>query len=649
MTARVFLEKGYAMTIFPKWQFLDKRPKETERNPVQGEFFNTESLRRIMDALIREAFQNSLDASLVRNPEKTQYEPVKIRIFVSGDERAKSPEESAEFFNGLVEHYRASIKDVPSANDGIFNQPCRYIVIEDFNTTGLSGDELASSSPKTGEEPNNFYYFFRAEGASAKSSGDKGRWGIGKYVFPKASGINSFFAVTKRPGDDRELLLGKSILKVHEIQGLGEFHPDGWFAIDGDVFEPVVDREVVGEMKLAWNIARAGETGLSVVVPYIENIDALEVCQSIVAEYMQPILEGQLEVSIDSPSNLVQIDKGSYVSLLDALFGDSPEGQRLRFDARMMIRDLENTNEDIFRVNLVSNAQWSRDVISPEQGQQIRRKLDERGFVRVEVPVEIAASRTSTKLQSLLFVTFMKAEFTSKPTFLREGIHVSDVRSKAVPQIRSIVRIPSGVLGDLLGDSEGPAHVDWDSKRDSFKGKYLYGKAWIDFVKRSPKSILDLVRGDDEDGDKSVAADWFPDEADEDVVVPPIVQPGGDGDDGGVVIPPIPPIPPVTPKPFRISRVSGGFTVTTSVGALEFDQCEISCAYDVARGDAMNKWSPLDFQSGDLKIEIDGGSAVELDGNRWTFVIADPSAFAIRVTGFDTRRDLIVDAVGRQQ
>ncbi len=648
MTAGVYLMKGYAMTIFPKWQFLDKRPKETERNPVQGEFFNTESLRRIMDALIREAFQNSLDASLFRNVEMSKREPVKIRIFVSGDERAKSPEEAAEFFNGLVEHYRASIQDVPSANDGIFAQPCRYIVIEDFNTCGLSGDELASSSPKNGEEPNNFYYFFRAEGASAKSSGDKGRWGIGKYVFPKASGINSFFAVTKRLGDDRELLLGKSILKVHEIPGAGEFHPDGWFAIDGDVFEPVVDGQVVSEMKLAWNIARNGETGLSVVVPYIENVDAVEVCQSIVAEYMQPILEGQLEISIDSPSQLVHINKGTFIPLLDVLFGDSLEGQRLKFDARMMVRDMGSSSSEVFRVNLVSSAQWSRDVIAPEQGQQIRRKFDENGFVRVEIPVEIAASRTSTKMQSLLFVTFMKADFTSKPMFLREGIHVSDVRSKAVPQIRSIVRIPGGVLGDLLGDSEGPAHVDWDSKRDSFKGKYLYGKAWIDFVKRSPKSILDLVRGDDEDGDKSVAADWFPDEADESVVVPPVIKPDG-GDDGGVVIPPIRPVPPATPKPFRISRVSSGFTVSAAPSAAEFDQCEISCAYDVARGDAMNKWSPLDFESGDLNIEVDGGSAVELDGNRWTFAISDPGAFAVRVIGFDTRRDLIVDAVGRNK
>lgn len=50
------------MTIPPEWRFRRMQPGEMNIDPIEGEFFSTEALGSLADALVREAIQNSLDA-----------------------------------------------------------------------------------------------------------------------------------------------------------------------------------------------------------------------------------------------------------------------------------------------------------------------------------------------------------------------------------------------------------------------------------------------------------------------------------------------------------------------------------------------------------------------------------------------------------
>jgi hypothetical protein len=45
------------------WRFLPMSRGDLNIDPVEGEFFATETLSGITDALVREAIQNSLDAA----------------------------------------------------------------------------------------------------------------------------------------------------------------------------------------------------------------------------------------------------------------------------------------------------------------------------------------------------------------------------------------------------------------------------------------------------------------------------------------------------------------------------------------------------------------------------------------------------------
>lgn len=48
----------------PRWQFRKMGKGEMNIDPIEGEFFSTEALGSLSDALIREAIQNSLDAAI---------------------------------------------------------------------------------------------------------------------------------------------------------------------------------------------------------------------------------------------------------------------------------------------------------------------------------------------------------------------------------------------------------------------------------------------------------------------------------------------------------------------------------------------------------------------------------------------------------
>ena len=114
-----------------RWHFNIYRPQDKRRDPIQGEFFSSESISDPGRALVREGIQNSLDAS-------SGDEPVLVRIFVSGVDNAKSNNQVREFFTGGWEHFHAhenGSREIPDEKE-----PCEFLVFEDFNTKGLTGD-----------------------------------------------------------------------------------------------------------------------------------------------------------------------------------------------------------------------------------------------------------------------------------------------------------------------------------------------------------------------------------------------------------------------------------------------------------------------------------------------------------------------------
>jgi hypothetical protein len=279
---------------------------EINADPVQEEFFTPRE--DMVDGLVREADQNTLDAGLPGNQVRVRYtisdRPLPVRV-------------ARKYLAGLERHLAACLPEEPP-----FDEPMNYLLVEDFGTRGLCGD-TAQDSDEAGPGPrNDFYYFWRNVGRSKKGDTDRGRWGLGKTVFPAISRISSFFGLTNRRDDARVLLMGQAVLKVHTIART-RFCPYVYFGnqeADGFVV-PVGEHSAIAEFVTDFGLQRTAEPGLSIVIPYVreDELKPEQLIQSTIMNYFFPILGGHLVVEVCKGSSFVVINRESLKSLTASL------------------------------------------------------------------------------------------------------------------------------------------------------------------------------------------------------------------------------------------------------------------------------------------------------------------------------------------
>ena len=243
---------------------------------------------------------------------------MRIRIYLSGDQQAIDARFASGVLGKLADHVHAC---EPKAA-ALMDQPCRFIVIEDFNTTGLRGDPERVWEPKEGERRGEeFYYFFRAEGRSSKTGADRGNWGVGKYTFPATSAINTFFGLTVRTpdtlGEVGPLAFGQSVLRNHAL-GETRYKPDGWWAefvdVDGSpVPVPYASASpAVEEIRRLFSITRVNEPGLSLAVPFVDaSLDIFTVREAVLKNYSVAIAQGIVAFTIETPERSYDFDESN--------------------------------------------------------------------------------------------------------------------------------------------------------------------------------------------------------------------------------------------------------------------------------------------------------------------------------------------------
>ena len=280
------------------WYFRKPSQGETTRDPIVGEFFSTDAISGAAEALVREGIQNALDAGVGG--------PVRVRILLANADHALPSARASSWFTGAWPHIEATgngLRDTPSQND-----PCQFLVFEDFGTTGLRGD-VQQAFDEPGNR-NSFFYFFRAEGRTGKSEGDRGRWGVGKHVFPRSSRINTVFGLTVRSDDNRRMLMGHTVLKSHKI-GADHWSPDGHFGRRPSALVlPTETPEILDKFALDFQVTRTTEPGLSLVVPFLDDeFTYPDLVRAVVDGYFFPILRGQVIVSVEFGGQRCSITK----------------------------------------------------------------------------------------------------------------------------------------------------------------------------------------------------------------------------------------------------------------------------------------------------------------------------------------------------
>jgi hypothetical protein len=640
---------------FPKWS-LDVRGNVDKDDNDDEHFKGADSTTQ---SFARENTQNINDVRL-----KGSSLPAKIRVFVSGPERALPLAISGKYFGGFDRHINASLSK-SRLKPEVLTQDCQFLVIEDFNTTGLTGD--AHKRHESQGSGNHFYGFFRSAGKSAKTSGG-GSWGVGKIVNNMASSVGAFFGYSVRHSAAGEedlnprVLMGRATLTTHELDGVN-YSPDAFFALrEGEEFNsfptPIVDEQLLDEFVQDWQLQRSPkETGLSIVVPYCEdNVDIKSLPFYLVAETYGFIIAGLQTLEIDLPGFHSIVNEETIEEFCESMIrsNDDQEWASLLERIRLvkLAKKIELAGSEIVLPQLedVNSAGDYVRGLSKDLTSQINREFLEKGQLLIVVPVRIKetpAGQTPSIHDGLIKViigSYPDENDAFYPEYFRDWLRIGvGLRKRSrgerpmgrkTSQVRTIVNVEGGQsngLAMLLRASEGIAHAKWDSGTKGFKNRWANGENWINFSKNLPLELADLARGLTSERDYSVFP-FLADTGDQrSIKNPPPTPP-----------PPPPPPPPPTPG-IRIEKINGGFSIGVPK---EFTPSgfELIAAYDVTQGNPISSWAPADFKFENLDIEIEGGTVVSRSGNVLVIDVSDPKALNVRVTGFDPNRDLVVKA-----
>jgi hypothetical protein len=612
-----------------KWIFQNRPGFGVNPNPHDGEHFVNDRVDR-GEALVREAVQNSLDAG----------SSGVVRVHFGLHKSAPS-KDAKKYLDTLRPHLAACDRDLP---DEEWGSP-GFLVVEDFGTSGLTGDVEQESG-------NNYANFWRNPGDSFKHEKKRGRWGLGKTVFPNSSRISGFFGLTVRQDDGRELLSGLAALKKHDISAhkgsdnTGKYVPFGLFTASGrgQLEMPVEDRKVLDHFRETFRISRSSEPGFSAVVPFpYASLNRNSLIKAVVENYFYAIISKQLVVFVDgeeiseatidsiAPSlNIPNIDLTlSFARDVKASGAPRPLGSPQELDAPF--GSLSPRSFDATELELMRKQYQAGELVS----------------LRVDLPIKEKKVQVENTTYVDLFLRHEPEITRGQDHYLREGISVIEHRcfgkdDKAVGMLLA----EDAVICGFLGDSENPAHTAWNAKSQVLNAKYRNAEKTVMFVRGLLSAFYQAVAREEGSIDEDALRDFFSVEVENSSSK----KKKGSKKKPGIEPPP-PPSPPPPPKKLpeiEIQERAGGFRICAGPG-ISPDilpmNISVTAAYDLRRADAFKKYKSTDFRFGganpDIAIDVTGATVVSRTNNKFEIRI-DDVAFECRCNGFDQRRDLRV-------
>lgn len=623
------------------WHARRKAPAEPERNPIGGEYFSDVAIDQPAQALIRELLQNARDA-------RSSSAPVRVRISVHEAERALSAASARAWFDSLWPHLRAQdsgVRDVAAAPGSM-----RFLVVEDFGTTGLTGDIRRTEAPQTEEDAKDerFFAFVRAEGFTSKTGGGAGSWGVGKTVFARSSDINTTFCFSCRAVEPKRVLIGQTTLKYRSVEN-SRFAPDVLWGSRGrtdDAVMPVSEHDHIDRFCKDFRVTRTTEPGLSIVVPALsDGITAVELLKHTIREYFLPILRGQMVIEVSGPGL-----PGGEVTLNDRTIQDlTPLAEHRELSPLVALADWTRSSPPIHTTPVPGLGIPTADELFADADAEALGKRLERGeklYLRVRVTVRKSGAAPLPGSFDLLLAR-AGSDQACTPVYLRDSIRIPTTRERGLrgTRVHAIVLCEDNPLASMLRDAEGPGHTHWSSEtqsaRNRFKKVYTSGQGLIRLVEDAPRVVAERLLGSLRTRDTTTFADDFPmpvdDEERRSRRRKKRKKPGPE--DGA--------IPPSTkPRAFTIDARKGGFIIKRAdPSAPRPEVLSIRVAYDRTRGNPFKHYHPADFKlnQAPIKFVTTGCREVSRHGNTARLEITSDD-FRIEVSGFDVHRDLEIDA-----
>lgn len=234
----------------------------------------------LLQTVVREAVQNSCDASLGDRPTE-----VLFRL------RTLTPEQSSVLWDKVFASLPAG-GDSGRELQGLRQSPVRVLEIADFGTGGLAGPTRADLAPDPGE-PTDFINFLRNVGAARDTNQGGGTYGYGKtslYLASRCSTIVVDSQTTFRGSSTRRLMAAQlsSAFKAKDDKGTQRrFTGRHWWGVpspEGDHVDPLEGEaavELSTQLGLPDRNRRSKGTTIMIVDPLLGEGSDQDVAQGL--------------------------------------------------------------------------------------------------------------------------------------------------------------------------------------------------------------------------------------------------------------------------------------------------------------------------------------------------------------------------------
>lgn len=580
-------------------------------------------------ALIRENIQNAIDAANGSGA-------VRVRFSFRSMGNGLTRNYMEALFEGHDPHFRASgckLQDVEFSDS-------RALVIEDFNTTGLTG-------LLDGTDNCNFSDFWWRHGLSHKGGKSGGRWGLGKLVYSSSSMLNSFFGLTVREGDSTPKVMGQTVLAYHTYQG-NRFPAHTFFAKKvqpGNIAAPIDDNQFTDEFVTQFGLTRNLEPGLSIVIPFpSREITADAMIQAGIENYFYPILTGQLILDIDS----IEVN-ASNIRRLATEYLDNKKLTAALYEFIQEFHEHEDQQLTVLNESWINNKKLDKSDFDPKDLERIRSEFAEGRLIGLMLPINLKP-KTGGTLKTNFKVYLKRPQNLSegKDLYVRGCLTVPNEAKFGTRKAFGAMVADDEAIASFLADAENPAHTKWTQTTEKLRRNYRAPEKIVRAIQQSVKQLYDLMVDmiEEEDTESLKRFFWTDIEQVAEARKQSKARPSSVKEEVDVYVA-------TKPKPLRIEKVDGGFAIhpTKDLTSESLPICfKILVSYNVIKGNPFKAYVPWDF---DFTGKAGPRPEIRATANVVSYAkdlvtpcciafIVKSNEFAIRVSGFDVNRDLIV-------
>lgn len=615
------------------WKFRELARGEAEKDPHDDVHFNKGNKA---EAIVREFIQNALDVK------RDDADRVTVRFtFDTIDQDILE-----NYTEGLEEH----LDETDLKPDGYGDGTKRVMAVEDFGTSGLDGpitrEEKKEAKQKNPDVKTNFYDFWWKEGKSGKSGSNIGSWGLGKTTYHMASEIKSFWGYTIRPENgDRELLMGKALLKSHDLEG-STYDYAGRYMKGKDL--PIEEGELMNQFIEDFPVTRDGEYGFSIVVPYTEDIiTPRSVIESAIIHYFYAIMNDDLRIEVRGSENddPVAIHSENIQEMASEQDWKDTTWENKDVDELMRFTD---TAINSIRENELHTLELDQDLSNipqTEDFEELKDGFNEGELLKLRIPIQIESKKEGVKNSEIfLFLKKYPEDHDMSPDefYIRRGILLPEETHRRKLGRRSVrgmmVAYDEAVSGFLAG-AEEPAHEKLNEDLDAYKNNYDNAVPTLRFIRNSLNKAVQEFDETDQEPMRGLLSDIFsvPKKDEEESEEGTETEGGNETEGGGE--------PPKerTPQQVDAKQIDGGFEVVCAEKATPPVERRIVVAYDIQRGSPEKNYEKFDFELDEEPIEIENNDVTIRDINENEAKITlNSKESSLKFTGFDRNRDLWV-------